>query len=1196
MGWLAAAPSALAEVLSFRTYSVQDGLGQSQVFTVLQDRRGYLWVGTSGGGVSRFDGLQFKTFYERDGLSDATVYSIIEDQQGRLWIATASGATVIEGSQLRSLKADQGLVDEPIWGVVEDQEGGLWFATIGAGLLRYDSSRGIVLTRFTEAEGLPDNEVRHVSVDQQGRIWGATYRGAFVLDGDDISVFKEEQGLPSDEVRWSQEDTNGGHWFATDQGVSRLQNGVWQTYTTADGLADNAVWSVFPDVDGDIWFTTSNGVSRFDGRHFHSWTVDHGLPNRFVSAMTRDRDGNLWLATDGGLARFFGYHIRSIRANDGLPDSSVWNMLWDSSGFMWIATEVEIVRYYPERDLVVRAVKEQERICAFALAYGADGELWMGGDSRLYRQDGAGYEDVSEKLGLPEVTIFTITRDRLGQLWIGTDLGIFVVTKDRLIATYDEEVGLPQGNINAIYEDLQGSIWIGTDRGAYRCQNGELSQLELADQLLTGFVMAIAEDQAGRLWFATYGDGVVGHHPHTGDTVSVTSSQGLIDDTVSSLIVDDVGRLWIGTNRGVSHLDTGHYHQSGELSIESYGYYDGFDAIECNQGGMTLDDQGRVWVGTIGGAYILDSREQRAVLAEPRTQITGILLFLEPLEAAAYASGIDAETGLPTNLALPAAQNHLTFEFTGIHLSAPEQVKYQFRLQGFESAWSPVTTQRQATYANLPPGDYTFQVRASCDGQWRQTPTELTFRVLTPWWRRWWFLTLLGLALGGGVLTAYRVRMHGLRRYQHLLESEIDKRTQELHLEKQKVERINLELEDRVRERTEKLAAVNKKLMRAEKMEAIGQLAGGVAHDLNNILAGIVSYPELLLLRLPEDSPFREYILAIKRSGMKAADIVQDLLTLARRGISEKSVLDLNRVVKEYLSSPEHLLILAECPEITVDLELDPDLPKISGYHHHLSKSLMNLVANAAEAIPEEGGRICIATREQELSAPLRGYPDVVAGRYAVLLVSDTGAGIAEQDLERIFEPFYSKKKLGRSGTGLGMTVVWGTVADHNGYITVDSSEQSGTTFNLYFPVSDVQHLAEDEAAESGELVRGRGEQVLLVDDVAEQRRLGVSMLKQLGYRVDTVASGEEAVNSLRGQEYSVVVLDMIMEPGMDGLDTFREIRKLRPQQRAIIVSGYSESARVREAIALGVSAYVQKPYSLATIGKALQRALSQPS
>jgi ligand-binding sensor domain-containing protein/nitrogen-specific signal transduction histidine kinase/CheY-like chemotaxis protein len=1192
LGWFVTAPSLTAEVLSFRTYSVQDGLGQSQVYTVLQDRQGYLWIGTSGGGISRFDGYRFETFYERDGLSDATVYSIIEDRQGRLWIATASGATVIEGSQLQSLKADQGLVDEPIWGVVEDQEGALWFATIGAGLLSYDSSRGVVLRRLTEAEGLPDNEVRHVSVDQQGRIWGATYTGAFVLDGDDISVFKEEQGLPSDEVRWSQEDRNGVHWFATDQGVARLENGVWQTYTTADGLVDNAVWSIFPDVDGDVWFTTSNGVSRFDGRHFHSWTIDNGLPNRFVSAMTRDRDGNLWLATDGGLARFFGYHIRSIRGRDGLPEPSVWNMLWDSSGFMWIATDVEIVRYYPERDQVIRAVKAPEQSSTFALTFGSQGELWFGADGRLYRADGSRYEDVSESLGLPELTVFAITRDRMGQLWIGTDWGIFVVSEDLLVASYGEKDGLPSGNINAIHEDFRGSIWIGTDRGAYRFQEGELAKLEIADGLLSGFVMAIAEDQAGSLWFATYGDGVVGHHPQSGDTVSVTSSQDLIHDTVSSLLVDDAGWLWVGTNRGVSRLDTGRYHENGELSIESYGYYDGFDAIECNQGGMALDDQGRVWVGTIGGVYILDPRQQRVTQTAPRAHITGILLFLELIETAAYASDVDSDTGLPVDLTLPAAQNHLTFEFTGIHLSAPEKVRYQFRLQGFESAWSPVTTQRQATYANLPPGDYTFQVRASSDGQWRQAPTELAFRVLAPWWRRWWFLVLLGLALGGSAITGYRMRTQGLRRYQRLLESEIDKQTKELHLEKQKVERINHELEDRVRERTERLAAANKKLVRAEKMEAIGQLAGGVAHDLNNILAGIVSYPELLLLQLPEDSPFRDYILAIKRSGMKAAGIVQDLLTLARRGMSEETVLDLNAVVTEYLCSPEHLMLMAGHPGIELEQELDPDLPRINGFLHHLSKTLMNLVANAVEAIPEAGGRIRIVTRVEELNVPLRGYEDVVAGRYAVLLVSDTGSGIDEQDVERIFEPFYSKKKLGRSGTGLGMTVVWGTVADHNGYITVDSSEQSGTDFTLYFPAGETQQLIEEQPAESDELPCGNGEQVLLVDDVAEQRRLGGIMLEQLGYQVDTVASGEEAVSCLRGQEYSVVVLDMIMEPGMDGLDTFREIRNHRPQQRAIIVSGYSESARVREAIKLGVMAYVQKPYTLATIGRALQRAL----
>jgi ligand-binding sensor domain-containing protein/signal transduction histidine kinase/CheY-like chemotaxis protein len=1186
---LAAEPLLRAEVLSFRSYTVQDGLPQSRVYALLEDRRGYLWIGTGGGGVSRFDGFEFETFNERDGMSDGNVYSIIEDRLGRLWLGTAFGVTVIEGTELRSLKAEQGLVDEAVWSLTEDQHGAIWLATLGAGLVRYAEGE---LTRYIE--GLPDTEVRHVSSDGHGRIWGATPHGAFVFENEQITVFTREDGLPSDDVRVTAEDAAGARWFATAEGVASYHNQVWQTYTTADGLVDNRVWFILPEPDGTVWFTTENGVSRIDGASFSSWTTRQGLPNQVVESMLRDSDGNLWLGTGGtGLARFIGYHIRSIRTSDGLPDPGVWSLLWDQSGFTWIATDAGLVRYDPVQDQVSAAIYGSVGKQVNYVAYDRNENLWFGAGSRLFRSDGSDghrYLDLTAMLDLPENAVLSIAQDRRGQVWIGTsEGGVLVISEDRLQAAYGREDGLLASTVNSILEDRRGQIWLATDRGV-NLFRGET--LEPVNALPVSAFMTIAEDRAGYLWFGTYGDGVIGYNPESGSTVSLTSRDGLIDDTVTSLLLDAEERLWISTNRGVAYLDTAQYHRDQSYKLKSYGYHDGLEAIECNHGRMTVDDKGRVWVGTIGGAYIIDPGEERIDKREANAYITDVLLFLESIDSSKLGTTIDRSSGLPLDLTLPASQNHLTFEFTGICLTAPERVRFQLMLEGFEQHWSPVTTQRQVNYANLPPGDFTFKVKAgTAEGRWNREPARYSFTILAPWWRAWWFL-LLALLVGSSVIIGgYQLRMRSLRHYQHTLEREISNRTRELHQEKLKVEQINTELEDRVRERTEKLEATSEKLVRAKKMEAIGQLAGGVAHDLNNILAGVVSYPDLLLFRLPPDSPSRDYLLNIKRSGEKAAAIVQDLLTLARRGVSDESVINLNSTIEEYLASPEHLRLMNEFPEVEIEHRLDPDLANIKANPLHLAKSLMNLVINGFEAIPQGGGRVSITTRTEELSSPLNGYPDVVPGHYVILEVSDTGVGIPAEDLEHIFEPFYSKKKLDRSGTGLGMTVVWGTVADHNGYISIDSSESSGTAFTLYFPAC-AESQQEPAVEDSEDLPLGRGEQILLVDDLLEQRALGSTMLEQLGYQVETVASGEEAVTCIRRQGYDLVVLDMIMEPGMDGLDTCCLIRQIRPQQRAIIVSGYSETSRVLEAMKLGVSGYVQKPYSLSSISRAIHRAL----
>ena len=380
-------------------------------------------------------------------------------------------------------------------------------------------------------------------------------------------------------------------------------------------------------------------------------------------------------------------------------------------------------------------------------------------------------------------------------------------------------------------------------------------------------------------------------------------------------------------------------------------------------------------------------------------------------------------------------------------------------------------------------------------------------------------------------------------------------------------------------------------LQHAQKMEAIGMLAGGVAHDLNNILGGLVSYPELLLLQLPEDSPLRKSILTIQKSGEKAAAVVQDLLTLARRGVVVTEVVNLNDVISEYLKSPEHENLQSYHPGVHLETHLATDTLNILGSSTHLSKTVMNLVSNADEAIPL-GGKIIVSTENRYIDRPIRGYDDVKEGDYVVLTISDTGTGISPDDMEKIFELFYTKKKMGRSGTGLGMSVVWGTVKDHKGYIDVQSTEGRGTTFTLYFPVT--RKLLEERSEISLKDSIGKGEAILVVDDVEEQRQIASGMLKELGYSVISVSSGEEAVEYLKTNKVDLLLLDMIMDPGMDGLDTYKKILELHPGQKAIIASGFSETDRVKKVQSLGAGVYIRKPFLLEKIGIAVKEELEK--
>ena len=377
-------------------------------------------------------------------------------------------------------------------------------------------------------------------------------------------------------------------------------------------------------------------------------------------------------------------------------------------------------------------------------------------------------------------------------------------------------------------------------------------------------------------------------------------------------------------------------------------------------------------------------------------------------------------------------------------------------------------------------------------------------------------------------------------------------------------------------------------LERSRKMETIGLLAGGVAHDLNNVLSGIVSYPDLLLMDIPDSSPLKQPLLTIKQAGERAAAIVQDLLTLARRGVNTSKVLNLNNIIKEFIRSPECDALKSYHPNLTIksNLSIKPD--NIKGSKIHLEKMLMNLVTNAAEA---DGNIIEITTRNIYIDKPINGYDNIQEGYYVVLAISDNGIGISPKDLKNIFEPFYTKKIMGRSGTGLGMSVVWNTIQDHSGNIDINSIEGQGTEIKIYFP-STSEEIYDEITALPIEKYMGNGETILIIDDIYEQREIAKNILEKLGYSVNTVSSGEEAVKFIKHSQPDIIVLDMIMNGGINGLETFKRILKIRPGQKAIIVSGFSESREVKEAQQLGAGSYIKKPYNIENIGMAIKKGL----
>jgi len=385
---------------------------------------------------------------------------------------------------------------------------------------------------------------------------------------------------------------------------------------------------------------------------------------------------------------------------------------------------------------------------------------------------------------------------------------------------------------------------------------------------------------------------------------------------------------------------------------------------------------------------------------------------------------------------------------------------------------------------------------------------------------------------------------------------------------------------------------LQKKLASANKLKALGLMAGSVAHDLNNILSGIVSYPDLLLLQMDKNDRSYGHIKKIQDAGRRAAAVVSDLVAIARGNCQVKAVANINDIVEGYLDSLEHRDRLCNFSGVTVTTELAAGVQNICCAEQHLHKLLLNLIGNAMEAVGEQG-KVCVRTENCQFVHPLQyncwdgGGKD---GDYIKLTVADDGPGIPEEHLEHIFDPFYSTKVMGKSGTGLGLTIVWKIVQDHNGWIEVKNGSR-GAVFEIYLPATREEVCLSDRWMQAS-LQRGRGERVLIVDDQLEQAEVLEQALGSLGYKTHTVTSGEAAVAFIRDNAVDLILLDMIIGEGMNGRQTYEQILDLCPTQKAIIVSGYAQKDEMERVRELGVSCFLQKPVTLDRVSSVVRHVL----
>jgi signal transduction histidine kinase len=399
------------------------------------------------------------------------------------------------------------------------------------------------------------------------------------------------------------------------------------------------------------------------------------------------------------------------------------------------------------------------------------------------------------------------------------------------------------------------------------------------------------------------------------------------------------------------------------------------------------------------------------------------------------------------------------------------------------------------------------------------------------------------------------------------------------------IEERTIQLKKEVQDRE----LIASQLKQSQKMEALGVMAGGVAHDLNNILAGIVSYPELIRVSLPDDSPLLNPLKTIENAGKRAAAVVDDMLTIARNVASVKEAVNLNDLIAELLGSPEWQRIEEIFPEVRITQRLDSQLALISCSHVHIRKCIMNLLYNGIEASAPVGQVVIFTGIEKKGNS--FSEEDSGESQYVYFSIQDSGPGIGSEHIDHIFEPFYTTKKMGHSGSGLGLSVVWSTVEEHGGEIRIRDSS-NGARFTILFPALKKDAFKpETDNPVPFESLKGEGS-ILLVDDEPELREIGSEMARMLGYSVSLAPSGEEAIKMFQACDFDVVVLDMLLGDGINGREAYEQMLAIKPGQKAIIASGYSTSLDVEKTLELGAHSIIKKPYSLNDIGLAIKKCL----
>jgi len=786
---------ARSQIYYFDNYSVSEGLAQSKVFTVIQDRQDYLWLGTEGG-VSRFNGVYFENFTSEDSLALNGVRALYEDSEGVIWMGhTGGGISLLRRKHFQALTFPDLKIKSDITSICQDSAGGIWISTAGDGVLHilnpgephetfdieqysgnslsdrvfdlYMGNDGTMyfvtdigvqkLSLGSETfekvfyEGMGYFQVTSFLEDDIGNLWFGTYNDGlykYSKEKSELEFFNTKNGMSHNFVSTISQDGKGNIWVGTwGGGLTRIRNDEPKIFHSGNGLQDDKIWCILEDVEGNILVgTNENGLSIFKGEQFVSFTEENGLVSNQVWALLEDKAGRYWFGTNGGISIYDPQKsgdrsFRHLTEQDYPIGNQIRFMKEDQNGHIWIGTYGNgTFEYDPQRD----RFNYSFRINSY----------------------------------MQQLIVTAMEIDRTDKLWVGTTDGlIYYDIKLDKVQFLTQVHGLAGTDISAIFADSKGIVWVGAKgKGITTITSDTASRLELE----AGFTpTCFAETGDGRIWIGTEGQGIF--VLEGGKVVKQLSRQnGLLANLITLVNVDTQDNVYIGTNQGLNkYVPT-------ENKIYTYMEKDGFIGIETKNHASLRDSHGILWFGTVGGAVKHDPEKARGSIIGPLTHITGMRVNLE-------------ERDMDVGLKLRYTENSLIFEYYSICLSNPDAVRYQYQLEGADLGWLPVTDQTTATYPALRPGKYLFQVRAcNSAGDWNEEPISFAFQIRSPYYATWWFI-MICILTGTFVIFLYiKLRERQLRDENRILEEKVKERTAVVVSQKEELAQKNKDITDSI--------------------------------------------------------------------------------------------------------------------------------------------------------------------------------------------------------------------------------------------------------------------------------------------------------------------------------------------------------------------------------------------------------------